>query len=105
MSAEVRRECTRGASDVAKTTAGRPLGPGIGSGSGRAPGTGSELCWWCLLACLPCAPGVLWARAVSTPATDRASKRLGDGLRKPASPVRADRLRDGHAATDDDHRS
>src|SRR5271165_3331729 len=43
MSAEVRRECTRGASDVEKTTVGCPVGPGNGAWGCRAPGPGSEL--------------------------------------------------------------
>src|SRR5271157_4979480 len=75
VSAEVRRECTRGASDVAKSTVGCPDGPRDGAGGCRAPGTGSKLCWWCLVAYLPSAPGVLRARSVSTPASNVSQER------------------------------
>ncbi len=100
VSAEVSRECTRGASDVAKTTVGCPDGPGNGAGGYRAPGPGSELRWWCLVAYLPSAPGVLWARSVSTPASNGSPECPGDRIRDAAGSVRADRLRDGHAAAD-----
>ena len=92
-----------GASDVEKTAVGRALGPGDGAGRGRAPGAGSELRGWCIVSNLPRAPGVLRAHPISTPASDGAPERAGDRLRDATGPVRADRLRDGHAAEDDHH--
>ncbi len=79
------------------------LALGMGLGVARAPGAGSELRGWCIEAKLPRAPGLLRAHGISTPASDGPAERAGDRLRDATCPVRADRLRDGHAAEDDQH--